>query len=165
MIENQTIPVSELGVPDEAAVSKLSPDDIFRILTAKLNRGGTLCVALLLLGFLGVFVSLFYRSTLGVICGVVLAIVSKAGVMLVHQKLLLARRMSLEPQLVYWAHPGHTTILGVTCLLTLHSRTGQAFELATSREQAACVIAWLRPHNDRIRLGDYDDTPPQSPNV
>ncbi len=158
MNENHTIPVSELGVPDGAADSKLSPDDIFRILTAKIRRGGTICVALLLIGLLGVFVSLFYRSTLGAVFGVVVGIAGKVGAMLVHQKLLLARRISLEPQLVYWAHPGRSTILGVTCILTLHSRTGQAFELDTSREQAASGIAWLRQYNQRIRVGEYDQT-------
>ena len=163
MHENQTIPVSELGVPDEVAVSKLAPDDIFRILAAKISRGGTLCVAVLLIGLLGVFVSLFYRSILGAVFGVVVYLAGKVGVMLVHQKLLYARRISLEPQLVYWAHPGRSSILGYTCILTLHSRTGQAVELATSREQAASVIAWLRQHNEGIRIGDYDDTP-QSPN-
>lgn len=159
MNENQTIPVSELGVSEEAAISNLSPDDIFRILAAKIRRGGTICVALLLLGLLGVFVSLFYRSPLGAVSGVVLFIASKAGVMLVHQKLQLARRISLEPQLVYWARPCRSTILAYTCILTLHSRTGQTLELATSREQAASVIAWLRQHNDGIRLGDYDNAP------
>ena len=156
MNENQTIPVSELGVPDEAAVFNLTPDDIFRILAARIRRGGTLCVTLLLMGLLGVFVSLFYRSTLGAVSGVVVCIAAKVGVLLIHQKLRLAHRISLEPQLVYWAHPCRSSALGYTCILTLHSRTGQALELATSREQVASVVAWLRLHNDRIRLGDYD---------
>ena len=163
MNEIQTMPASELGVPDEAAASKLSADDIFRILAKKLRRGGTICVALFVVGILGVGVGLFYRHTFGAASAFVLCVASKAGAMIVHQKLTLAHRISQEPHLVYWAHPGRSFVIGYTCVLTLHSRTGKALELVTSRAEALRVTTWLRHHNAAIRLGDYDDTP-KTPN-
>ncbi len=159
MSESRTIPVSELGAPDEAAVSRLSAGDIFGILAAKVRRGRAICVALYVTGFIGFAVFLFYRSTTWAVATLIWSIAFKCGAMLSHQKLQLAYRISVEPQLVYWAHPRRSFVLGYACLLTLHSRTGQALEVATSREQALSVVAWLKRHNSDIRIGDYDNTP------
>ena len=163
MNESQTIPASELGLPDEAVVSKLSPEEIFRILATKFRRGGRICLAFFLIGIVGIAVSLFYRHTWGAVAAFIVCVASKAGAMQLHRKLVLAHRISDEPELVYWAHPCRSFVRGYACILTLHSRTGQALELATSREEALRVTTWLRQHNPGMRLGDYDDAP-QTPN-
>ena len=163
MNESQTIPASELGLPDEAAVSELSPEEIFRILATRFRRGGRICLAFFLIGIVGLAVSLFYRHTWGAVAAFVVCVASKTGAMLLNRKLVLAHRISREPQLVYWAHPCRSFVRGYTCILTLHSRTGQALELATSREEALRVTTWLRKHSPGMRLGDYDDAP-QTPN-
>ena len=163
MNESQTIPASELGIPDDAAASKLSADDIFRVLTTKFRRGGRICAAFFLISIVGLAVSIFYRHTWGGISAFVVCVASKAGAMLLHQKVSLAYRISREPQLVYWAHPCRSFVIGYSCIFTLHSRTGQALELATSHEEASRIATWLRQHNPAIRVGNYDDVT-QTPN-
>ena len=156
------MPESELGVPDEHAASKLSSADIFRVLTTKFRRGGRICFALFILSVAGLIVSFIYHHTWGGVSAFILCVASKAGAMILHQKNELAYRISQEPALVYWAHPCRSFVLGYTCILTLHSRTGRALELATSKEQALLVTTWLRQHNPAIRVGDYDDAPETS---
>ena len=162
----EAIPILELSVPDGVTLPKLSADDVYRLLATKVLRGR----------FFGAV--LFVLSLGGLVCSLTIfpsapwAIASALGGALFgfvfyrsRQKLDLARRISNEPQLVYWAHP---TLLRQTqggqtidsTFITLHSRSGASFEVAVSRDQLLAIVVWLREHNPNIRLGPYDDTAP-----
>ncbi|MGH7991291.1 MAG: hypothetical protein ACREDS_14020, partial [Limisphaerales bacterium] len=62
--ESRTISVSELGLPDEATVSKFSSNDIRRILAAKVRRGCVIGHILSIICFaVFIFVIFFYHNT------------------------------------------------------------------------------------------------------
>jgi hypothetical protein len=163
--ENRTISVSELGVPDEAIISRLSPDDIRRILVAKVHRGCVIGHTLSAIGFISfILVFLFYRNTPLIIGTIVWFIFFRVFAMLSYQKMILAHRISAEPRLVYWAHPCRPLIRSrifryYEIFLTLHSRSGQSLEVPMSRQEAINVISWLKRLNPDIRIGLYDSAP------
>ena len=158
---DRTITVSELGVPDEAVISKLSPDDIRQILAQKVRRGFVICSTFFVIGAIClVLLIFFYQSKPFVIGGIVWLIFFKFLAMLSHQKMTLAQSISVEPRQVYWAHPCRPLIrsrlIKYEGTLTLHSRTGQSLEVAMSRAQMLNVVTWLKRQNSEIRIGAYD---------
>lgn len=159
MNEGQTIPVSELDLPDKVALPELSSEDAFRLLTAKIRRGRAISVVLFIIAFVGILFALviYHRPSWAVVSGIG-CIAFKVWAALSQQKVELAQRICGEPLLVYWAHPRRSTVRGYELLLTLHSRTGQSLEVAVSREQMLTIVAWMRRHNSSVRCGAYDDT-------
>ena len=158
----EAIPILELVIPDSVEVPSFTPDDIYRLLASKVLRGQLIGGVLFAISIAGLVAFLVIsRNTPW-------AIASGLGCALFgfvffrsRQKLDLVRRIATEPHLVYWAHP---TVLRQevagrvidTNFITLHSRTGAAFEVAMSREQMFSIAAWFRHHNPDIRLGAYD---------
>jgi hypothetical protein len=165
MNESRTIPVSELGVPDEAAISKLSSEDIRKILAAPTRRGCGIGSVLSAIGFVSfILLILFYRNTSLIIGSIILFIFFRVFAMLSYQKMMLAHRISVEPKQIFWAHPCRSLIRSRLIkykndLLTLHSRTGQSLEVPMSREEMVNVVEWFRRQNPEIRVGDYDTIP------
>lgn len=162
MNESRTIPVSQLVEPGEAAVSILSSDDIYRLLATQFRRGCAIGSIFSVIGFVSFFIIVFLCHNVTLAIGsIVWSISFRVFAMLSYQKIRLAHHLSVEPRLVYWAHPQRSLIRSRLIkykheLLTLHSRTGQSLEVAMSREQILSVITWLRQQNPDIRVGDYD---------
>jgi hypothetical protein len=160
MNQNQTMTASELGLPDETAVGKLSSDDLFRILSAKIRRGHVICSVAYTIGLIAcILFAGIHRDYLVAALSFVWSVAFMTLASLSRRKLSLAKRIATEPRLVFWIHPCHSYIFGYEVILTLHTRTGQSLEVLTSREQARSIVTWLSRQNPDIRLGDFDTTP------
>ena len=158
----EVIPL-ELAIPEDAAVPKFAAPDIYRLLATKVIRGYVLCGSLFLILAAASGVAFVARQIPVGIASVVLAVVFGVCAHLLQRKLNLARRISVEPAMVYWAHPTilRQQVIGGaidTTFITLHSRYGSSFEVGMSRDEMIAVVAWLRAHNPDIRLGSYDKT-------
>lgn len=157
-----SIPVSELDVPDDGSLPRLSASDIQRLLSIKVRRGQFIAGVLSAAGMaVAIYAITISPSIPWAITGALCALVFGTAFGLARRKLDLARRISLDPGLVYWAHPtvlrqivGGATI--DSTFITLHSRIGGSFEVGMSREEMLAVVSWLRQHNPGIRLGPYD---------
>ena len=138
----------------------------YRLFLRRGPRGMIIFGTLRLVSFLVVVVALpmhFYPAW--VVAGIFAYGLFTVGSHHVRNWYVSARKVSENPQLVYWAHP--TTVrqhlssdsIQNCRLLTLHLRDGTQFEVGAqmSQKEMRSFIAWLSESNPSIRWGFYDD--------
>ena len=70
--------------------------------------------------------------------------------------------VSMNPQLVYWAHPTspHASLseesVSECRLLMLHLRDGTQFEVSLPPEKMQSFVSWLVAENSTVKVGSYD---------
>jgi hypothetical protein len=91
------------------------------------------------------------------------AILVGLGFRHVRSRDISARKISDNPQLVYWAHPtvipaNEQWLLTNTTVqsLSLHLRDGSQFDACLSPKEMESFIGWLKCQNPTIRMGAYD---------
>jgi len=89
------------------------------------------------------------------------AILFAMGMNHVRNRYIAARKVSDNPQLVYWAQPttnAHTAVGKANdCkILILHLRDGTQIEVGLPPAEMRKCIEWLTVQNPSIRLGAYD---------
>lgn len=79
----------------------------------------------------------------------------------------IARKVSVEPGLVYWVHPTRlrrqlSKDAFLDCsLITLHLRDASQYEVGMASEDIRIFVGWLLEHNPSVRVGSYDDVSSQ----
>ncbi|MHA3771775.1 hypothetical protein ACXR0O_09595 [Verrucomicrobiota bacterium sgz303538] len=152
----------DLSIFDDATIPKLTASDVYRLLGTKVMRGRFICRSLFFALAIGSGVAVIFRQVPASVAAIVLAVVFGTCAYVMERKLALARQISVEPSLVYWAHPTilRQHVAGRTIdinFITLHARTGWSFEVGMSHSDMLAVVAWLRSYNPDIRLGAYDN--------
>ncbi len=156
----ESIPLTELILPDDGSIPELTAGDICRLLSTKVLRGRLICGIVFAASMIGFAYAWMEPGKIPwAAASILLGFLSAFGFYTANQKLDLARRISADPTLVYWAHPtvlrqrvGGATI--DSTFITLHSRNARTFEVGMSRKEMLAVVSWLRDHNPEIRLGE-----------
>jgi hypothetical protein len=85
------------------------------------------------------------------------------GVRHVGGRYISARKVSENPQIVYWAHPTRpfeslsNDAIEECKLLLLHLRHGTQLEINLPPAEMRNFVAWLKERNSSMRWGAYDD--------
>jgi hypothetical protein len=157
----EVIPRAEL-VAAPRNFGEVSPAEVYRLLATKVVRGHTISKVLSMILLMTTAVAVMEHQYAWAVAAFVSGFLFGFAATMMQRKLSIARQVSENPSLVYWAHP---TILRQqisartmdTTFITLHCRTGESFEVAMAREEMLTVVGWLRHHNPDVRLGSYDD--------
>src|SRR5262245_10632337 len=92
----------ELAIDKDAPVPNLSPDDVYRLLTSKVRRGYFICRSLFWISAIAAGAAMVGgRSPLAIV-GFLLTVLFGTCANLFQNKLGLARKMSVAPELIFW---------------------------------------------------------------
>jgi len=97
------------------------------------------------------------------VSGLLMGILSGLAARQVRERYISARKVSENPQVVYWAHPTRPFVrfssekVEECKLLTLHLKDGTQLEVDLPPEDMGTFIAWLKESNPFIRWGPYEN--------
>jgi hypothetical protein len=142
----------------------MQPSDVFRLLTRQMPKR-VIVFQLLQLAFMACSImALFYwRSLSWAIAAFLTSFFFTMAWVLTRQKCMAARKISQNPQIVYWAHsrelPRRVARYGMKDYkdLTLHLRDGQQCEFRLPKNVILNVTAWLTEQNPSVRWDNYYD--------
>jgi len=140
---------------------------VYRLLVRRIRRGIVIFGALSVGLCIASGVAIAEKRTAWAVAAFVGAILVGLGFHHVRSRDVSARRISADPQIVFWAHPtvippNQQWLLRTTTVqsLTLHLRDGSRFDACLSPAEMESFIAWLRLANPSIRFGAYDTITP-----
>jgi hypothetical protein len=139
--------------------------EVYRLLVRRIRRGFIIFGVLSVVLCMGSGLAWADGQTAWAVAAFIAAILVGLGFRHVRSRDISARKVSANPQIVYWAHPTvipaneqwllrHTTVQS----LSLHLRDGTQFDACLSPKEMESFIAWLRQSNPEVRLGAYDAT-------
>jgi len=145
----------------------MQTQEVYRLLVRRIRRGLIIFGALTVILCISSGVASANKHTGWAVAAFVAAILVAFGFRHVRTREISARKISSNPQVVYWAHPTampaneqwllrYTTVVS----LSLHLRDGSQFDACLSPGEMESFIAWLRESNPSIRWGAYDTTTP-----
>ena len=141
----------------------MQAQEVYRLLVRRIRRGviifGTLSVVLCVSSG----VALANKHTVWAAAAFAWAILAGGGFRHVRNRDLSARKISDNPQIVYWAHPtvipaNQRWLLRYATWqsLSLHLRDGSQFDACLSPKEMESFVIWLKCQNPSFRMGDYD---------
>jgi hypothetical protein len=143
----------------------MQAQEVYRLLVRRIRRGTVIFGALSVVLCIGSGLALANRHTAWAVAAFVAAILVGLGFRHVRSRDISARKISANPQIVYWARPtvipaNEQWLLRNTSVqsLSLHLRDGSQFDACLSPREMESFVAWLRQSNPSIRLGAYDTT-------
>ena len=143
----------------------MQAQEVYRLLVRRIRRGIVIFGVLSLVLCISSGLALAGKQTAWALAALVAAIVAGLGFRHVRSREISARKISANPQIVYWAHPtvipaNEQWLLRNTTVqsLSIHLRDGSQFDACLSPEEMESFVSWLRQSNPSIRLGAYDTT-------
>ena len=88
------------------------------------------------------------------------AMLSGLGFQHVRKGFIVAKRVSANPKIVYWAHSSGLRLPLSTKsqnFFILHLRDGSQLEVLLPEAEMTKFIDWLKEQNPSVRMGPYDD--------
>ncbi len=163
MPDFQAVPVLTWSVPERSSPSHLTSVQISDLLSAKPRRGK---VAMLLIGMIGALACAYFAvarhsTPWAVVCGMAACFGFYCSVRL-GQKVALANRLAMNPQLVFWIHPTllRQQVSGKTFetpFITLHSKDAGTFEVGMPVDSLVAITHWYQEQNHAVRVGAFDN--------
>jgi hypothetical protein len=142
----------------------METSEVVRLLTRRFRRGlvifPTLWLALVVFAGQTLIAS---RNRPWGVAAFITAILIGLGFHQVRKGFVLAKKVSANPRIVYWAHSSSQRLPFSTNSLNyfmLHLRDGCQLEVHLPPTEMAKFIDWLKEQNPSVRLGPYDDAGP-----
>jgi len=146
----------------------MQAQEVYRLLVRRVRRGIIIFGVLFVVLCISSGLASAEKQRAWAVAAFVAAILVGLGFRHVRSRDISARKISANPQIVYWAHPtvipaNEQWLLSQTTVqsLSLHLRDGSQFDACLSPKEMESFITWLRQSNPSIRFGAYDTTKPE----
>jgi hypothetical protein len=141
----------------------MDSSEVYRLLSRRVRRGVVVFGALSLVCCIASGLAFAEKQTAWAVAGFEGAILLGLGFRHVRGRDISARKLSSNPQLVYWVHPTvipaneqWTLQLTTVQSISLHLRDGSQFDACLSPTEMESFFTWLKCQNPSMRMGAYD---------
>src|SRR5438045_720929 len=129
----------------------MQAQEVYRLLVRRIRRGVIIFGALSVVLCISSALAVANKQTAWAVAAFVAAILVGLGFLHVRSRDISARKISGNPQIVYWVHPtaippNEQWLLRYTTVqsLSLHLRDGSQFDACLSPKEMESFITWLR---------------------